>query len=87
VRCRIHASDVSLALTAPSDSSILNLLPATVVAVASLPTPGHALAQLKLHGDGAPRLLARITERSRAALGIAPGKAVVAQIKAVALLG
>jgi molybdate transport system ATP-binding protein len=86
-RCRIRASDVSLALAAHGDSSILNILPATVSAVAPLPTPGHVLAQLKLHGDGAPLLLARITERSRAALGIAPGREVVAQIKAVALLG
>ncbi|MDR2112423.1 MAG: TOBE domain-containing protein, partial [Candidatus Accumulibacter sp.] len=86
-RCRILASDVSLALAAHGDSSILNVLPATVSAVAPLPTPGHVLAQLRLRGDGAPLLLARITERSRAALGIAPGREVVAQIKAVALLG
>ena len=86
-RCRIRASDVSLALAAHGDSSILNILPATVSAVAPLPAPGHVLAQLKLHGDGAPFLLARITERSRAALGIAPGREVMAQIKAVALLG
>ncbi|MDR0716878.1 MAG: molybdenum ABC transporter ATP-binding protein [Azoarcus sp.] len=87
VRCRIHASDVSLALAAHGDSSILNILPATVVAVAPIPPSGHALVQLKLRGDNAPLLLARITERSRAALDIAPGREIVAQIKAVALLG
>ncbi|MDR2261413.1 MAG: molybdenum ABC transporter ATP-binding protein [Azoarcus sp.] len=87
VRCRIHASDVSLALAAHGDSSILNILPATVVAVAPIPPSGHVLVQLKLRGDNAPLLLARITERSRAALDIAPGREIVAQIKAVALLG
>ncbi|GHU32444.1 molybdenum import ATP-binding protein ModC [Betaproteobacteria bacterium] len=86
VRCRIHASDVSLALTAHDDSSILNVLPATVQAVAATEIPSHVLVQLRLPGEGAPLLLARITERSRAALDIAPGKEVIAQIKAVALL-
>ncbi|MDR0441732.1 MAG: molybdenum ABC transporter ATP-binding protein [Candidatus Accumulibacter sp.] len=86
-RCRIRASDVSLALAAHRDSSILNILPATVSAVVPLPMPGHVLAQLKLRGDDAPFLLARITERSRAALDIAPGREVMAQIKTVALLG
>ncbi|MDR2032556.1 MAG: molybdenum ABC transporter ATP-binding protein [Azoarcus sp.] len=87
IRCRIHASDVSLALAAHGDSSILNILPATVVAVAPIPPSGHVLVQLKLCGDDAPLLLARITERSRATLAIVPGRDLVAQIKAVALLG
>jgi len=86
LRCRIDARDVSLALAAHGDSSILNVLSATVTAVSPLSTPGHALVQLRLHGDGAPLLLARVTERSCHALGIAPGREVVAQIKAVALL-
>ena len=84
LRCRIHARDVSLALTASTDSSILNTLPARVAAVVATDTPGHVLVQLEL-AEGV-RLLARITERSRAALGIRPGLAVVAQVKAVALL-
>jgi molybdate transport system ATP-binding protein len=88
VRCRIHASDVSLALSAHGDSSILNVLPATVQAVAATEVPSHVLVQLRLRGAAdAPLLLARITERSCVALGIAPGKELVAQIKAVALLG
>ncbi|MDR1935347.1 MAG: molybdenum ABC transporter ATP-binding protein [Candidatus Accumulibacter sp.] len=87
MRCRVRASDVSLALAAHGDSSILNLLSATVIAATPLSTPGHVQVQLRLHGDGAPLLLARVTERSRLALDIAPGRSVVAQIKAVALLG
>lgn len=84
LRCRIHARDVSIALAAHADSSILNVLPATVQAVAATDTPGHVLVQLALP-QGAV-LLARITERSRLALGLAPGQPVVAQVKAVALL-
>lgn len=85
LRCRINARDVSVALTASADSSILNLLPATVAEVAPTDTPGHVLLRLELAGGDT--LLARITARSRDALDIRPGTAVVAQVKAVALLG
>jgi molybdate transport system ATP-binding protein len=83
VRCRIHARDVSLALERPRGSSITNILPARVDAVGPSGTPGQVLVRL-LVGDTA--LLARITERSRRELAIAPGCAVWAQVKAVALL-
>jgi len=83
LRCRIHARDISIALEKPHASSILNILPATVSAVTATDTPGHVLVQMHV---GATPLLARITERSRRELGIAPGLAVWAQIKAVALL-
>jgi len=83
LRCRIHARDVSLALERPRGSSITNILPARVDAVGPSGTPGQVLVRL-LVGDTA--LLARITERSRRELAIAPGCAVWAQVKAVALL-
>jgi molybdate transport system ATP-binding protein len=87
VRCRIKASDVSLALAAHEDTSIINLLPARVKTVVAADIPGHVLAQLKLTGAAdAPLLLARITERSRTALALSPGREVIAQIKSVALL-
>jgi molybdate transport system ATP-binding protein len=85
LRCRIHARDVSLATERHADTSILNMLPATVVAFGQTDTPGHVLVQLSLR-DGSP-LLARITERSRRQLGIARGSNLWAQVKAVALLG
>ncbi|MCL1861712.1 MAG: molybdenum ABC transporter ATP-binding protein [Proteobacteria bacterium] len=85
LRCRIHASDVSLSLSAHTDTSILNTLPATVAAVAEADTPGHVLVQLQLM-DGETLLLARVTERSRQALTIAPGLTVIAQVKSVAIL-
>lgn len=83
VRCRIHARDVSLALERPRGSSITNILPARVDAVGPSGALGQVLVRL-LVGDTA--LLARITERSRRELAIAPGSMVWAQVKAVALL-
>ncbi len=83
LRCRIHARDVSLALERPQASSILNILYATVTAVVATDKPGQVLVQMRV---GTTSLLARITERSRRELGIAPGLSVWVQIKAVALL-
>ena len=84
LRCRVHARDVSLTLEQPSATSILNIVPATVVDVADTDIPGHVLVHLD--AGGTP-LLARITRRSRNLLGITGGLALWAQIKAVALLG
>ena len=84
LRFRVHARDVSLALTRAEGSSITNLLPATVQAVVEADTPAHVL--VRLDADGTP-LLARITRRSADQLGIAAGQRLWAQIKAVALLG
>ncbi|HWS78400.1 MAG TPA: TOBE domain-containing protein, partial [Thermomonas sp.] len=83
LRCRIHARDVSLALVPQTQSSILNCVAATVVALAPTDTPGHVL--VRLDASGTP-LLARITGRSAERLQIHPGLALWAQIKAVALL-
>jgi molybdate transport system ATP-binding protein len=84
VRVRILARDISLALEPHSDSSILNVLPATVEALADDTHP--ALALVRLDAGGAP-LVARITRRSAARLELRPGQEVWAQIKAVALVG
>lgn len=84
LRVRIHARDVSLALERATGTSIANLLPATVTAIADADTPAHCLVQLD--AGGTP-LIARITRRSLDQLGVARGKAMWAQIKAVALLG
>jgi molybdate transport system ATP-binding protein len=72
-----------LALDHPQGTSIVNRLPAVVTAVAATDTPGHVLVQLWM---GESPLLARITERSRRELGIAPGLRLWVQIKGVALL-
>lgn len=85
LRCRIHARDVSLSLTRHADMSILNVLPATVVAFGEIAAPGHVLVQLAL--SNGEKLVARITKRSQHQLTIRPGVPVWAQVKAVALLG
>jgi molybdate transport system ATP-binding protein len=84
-RIRILASDVSLAREKPSRSSILNVLPAQVVAMK--PLDGYeALVVVALgeNGDGA-RLLSRMTQKSWAELGLAEGQSVYAQVKYVSL--
>jgi molybdate transport system ATP-binding protein len=84
VRARVQARDVSIALTAPVGSSIINVLPAKLTQIADAgPERVHLQVQL---GDGSSVLLARITRRSRDALGLAPGMLVYAQIKGVALM-
>ncbi|BAZ95330.1 ABC-type molybdate transporter, ATPase component [Thiohalobacter thiocyanaticus] len=81
-RVRILARDVSLTLSPAADSSILNILPARVSEIRPL-NPAQALVCLDLGGTP---LLAHITHKSVAALGLEPGTPVYAQIKSVALL-
>jgi molybdate transport system ATP-binding protein len=82
LRVRILARDVSLALTPPQASSILNCLPVTVRAIAD-DGPSQVLVQLDAGGS---TLLARVTRKSAAELGLADGQAVYALFKTVSLL-
>ena len=84
VRVRILARDVSIAGSRHDDVSIMNLLPATVIAHAGEDHPSAVLVQLKV---GATKLLARLTRRSAQRLDLVPGREVWVQIKAVALIG
>jgi molybdate transport system ATP-binding protein len=81
VRVRIAAQDVILARARPEGLSALNILPCRVSAVQEGRGPG-VLVQLDLGGAA---LLARITRRSAQALEIAPGLAVFAVVKTVAV--
>lgn len=86
VRVRIQARDVSLSLQAPQLSSVLNVLRATVVDVVE-DSPGQVLVGLQLGTGAKPvRLLSRISQLSARRLGIAPGQAVFAQVKGVAMV-
>ena len=85
LRVRIHARDVSLALSHHSDTSMLNILPVTVVALKD-GAGGQALIELSTGNQPEQRLLAKISYASVARLNIKPGLALWAQIKAVALL-
>ena len=82
VRLRVAARDVSLTLARQTDTSILNIFPATIEAISP---EGVAQMTVRLKvGDTA--LLARVTRKSAAALDLQPGKPVFAQAKSVAVL-
>jgi molybdate transport system ATP-binding protein len=81
LRLRIPAQDVMIALRPPEGISALNVLAVRVLAIRQGEGPG-AIVTLDLGGE---RLLARLTRRSVAALGLAEGQAVFAVLKSVAL--
>ena len=81
-RLRILARDVSLALDA-THSSITNNLPGTVQALAEDDHPALLMVSVRV-GDA--DVLARVTRRSAAGLGLTPGQTVLVQVKAVAVL-
>lgn len=78
---RIHAQDVMLARTRPTDISALNILSATVIDIQPEIAP-NVMVQLQA---GAEILLARITARSCAALGLTAGSHCFAILKSVAV--
>lgn len=82
VRLRVQARDVSLTLSPQTGTSILNAVPAQVVALRE-DSPGQIMVALEA---GTTRLLARITQRSARTLCLTPGMHVVAQVKGIALL-
>ena len=83
VRLRVLARDVSLTLQRQTGTSILNIFPARVMQLAD-ENPAQMI--VRLEAGGVP-LLARITRKSAATLGLAVGGTVYAQVKTVALLG
>jgi molybdate transport system ATP-binding protein len=89
VRLRVLARDVSLATSAPRDSSIGNQLAATIHSITAEAHPALALVSVRLSSAApdvpAPVLLARLSQRSIHSLQLAPGRAVWAQVKSVAV--
>lgn len=88
VRVRVPARDVSLVREAPGATSILNVLPAEVLALHGLGatvTVRLACVDGADPGHGSP-LLARITRRSADALALEPGLRLYAQVKGVSLM-
>jgi molybdate transport system ATP-binding protein len=79
IRVRVRARDVMLALDRPTGISALNVMAGVIVSVAEGSGP-DALVTVDCAGD---RLLARVTRRSVAGLGLAPGRPVFAIVKAV----
>ena len=90
VRARILARDVSVTLSRASDSSIVNILPATIESLRD-DGPDTVTLGLRLSGAGADQvgctILARVTRRSRDTLQLFEGQSVHAQIKGAALMG
>lgn len=85
-RVRIRASDVSLARQRAAETTILNVLPARVIAMEPHDsTQVTVFVQLGSEGRGA-RLLARVARRSCDALGLSIGEDVYVQIKGAALV-
>jgi molybdate transport system ATP-binding protein len=81
VRLRLRARDVSLSARAPEKLSVVNALPATVVAL----DPGEGPAVTVRLDAGGETVLAQVTRRAVAELDIAPGVEVWALVDAVAL--
>lgn len=81
VRVRIAAHEVILSRQRPEGLSALNILPGTVEHVRSGGGPG-AMVSLR---TPAGRLLARVTRRSAAALGLAAGASCHAVVKTVSI--
>jgi len=72
-RIRIAATDVSLAVEPPSQSTILNVVP---VRVKDIHLSDNAQVNVLVtigHREGGQMLLARITRRAQRVLGFVPG--------------
>ena len=82
LRLRVYARDVSLTLQQAEQTSILNVLPASITGMAH-DREGRTMIRLNL--GGVP-LLAHITQKSAVQLGFQKGMSVFAQIKATAIL-
>ncbi len=80
IRTRLRARDVAVATHLPQGLSTQNILAAEVVGLGAAPTPHEAFVRLRI---GPTELLSRITRDSVARLGLRPGLAVWAVLKAV----
>jgi molybdate transport system ATP-binding protein len=81
LRVRVRARDVSIALARPTGLSIRNILAGTVAEVGAEEGPS---LDVRLDLGGTP-LIARITRKSAAELGLRPGLPVFALIKSVSI--
>lgn len=81
LRVRIAAQDVILSRTAPDGLSALNILPGKIERMRSGDGPGTLVS---LHTP-AGTLLARVTQRSAAILGLEPGQSCYAVLKSLAV--
>ncbi len=86
VRLLFNGSDLSISLTAPENSSILNVLPVVVGGIKNI---NSALSQICLNlsnQNQGEQLQALITRKSAVSLALMDGQSVWVQIKSVAVL-
>ncbi|MFQ5449502.1 MAG: molybdenum ABC transporter ATP-binding protein [Nitrospinaceae bacterium] len=84
LRIHIHSRDVSIVLSPPhNETSVLNILEARVAAIAPVDPRGYSV---DIQLDVGQPLIATITRKSLAKLGLAPGQKVYAQIKAIKMV-
>ena len=81
LRLRVLAQDVMLSRGRPEGLSAMNVLPVEIEAIHAGDGPGAAIALRA----GTDRLLARVTQRAVAELGLAPGVACFAVLKATSV--
>lgn len=84
LRVHIRARDVSIALSRPRDISVLNIFPGTIAELRERSGP-HVDVGVRLDGPEGLILWARVTRHSSVELGLRPGLAVHALVKAVAI--
>lgn len=83
LRLRVLARDVSLSTQMQENTSIQNILPGRVEAIADDHHPGLALVRVLV---GSSPLVVSMTRRAVSMLGITPGMPVWLQVKSVALM-
>lgn len=87
VRLRVLARDVSLATEPPRGTSIQNQMPCLITGLGPDSHPSQMLVQVQVGEPGSSSLLlARVTARAAASLGLAVGQGAWLQVKSVALL-
>lgn len=83
VRLQVFASDVSVALERPNKTSIINIIPASIISVSDMKEGFKRTLSLSMRSD---TLMATVSEHSFDELALIPGTPVFAQVKSVALL-
>jgi molybdate transport system ATP-binding protein len=86
-RIRIGATDISLSVDRPSQTTILNIVPVRVKDAEPLDEAQVNVLLTIGHCDGGPKLLARVTRRAHRLLRLGPGQDLYAQIKSVSVIG
>lgn len=84
-RVRVNARDVSVCIERPVGSSILNILPVTIVSIGEIDDRGQRLLCLEVEGSK-ETLLARVSGYSVQNLCLTADMKLFAQVKSVALL-